>query len=1024
VLIRDSDFAYDLFISYRRRDALHLAKYLRRRLESFRFPAELLSRLPESLRARITKPLRVYIDVAYEKAAGDFLEKKVIPALDASRQLAVISTPAAFENMTLHSGEQVPNWLCREIDHFIGSRGKTAREDLLVILGPDAPTDHFPGRLNDAERWDWVDLRGFKRGWFTEANDDGLAKLVAALYQIPTELLPQLRQEERRRRLATIRIVAALAVSVAIVTTGLAFYAIREQRHASMNLQTALSNQSRSLSAIADSKVRDGNNTLAALLALRALPGSTESTRRPFVAAAEDALYRALESAREEYELSVAPCTATELAFGGGSRQIVAGCFNGDRAANALLIDTLTGKILATFPGTSPRVQLISISDDGRLVAIGSTDGHVVVWAWDGQKASRLHDFRQCCEFKALRFTSKNTSLMAVAVDVDTKETTATEWGLAARHQVATVHHLGNAATAATIGDGGDRILVAFQEKGVLDIWDTASWKMLQELPQKYARDAKFIGNGSRLLTVGASSATIWKHGDGGYFKIKGLTGHLNSIFAAAVSANGKMVATCSVDGSARVWNAESGELLSIIYLGDARACFVASFSPNSQMLATGDDAVARIWHVPSGRLWMTLSSNAQVIAHLAFAPDGSRLVTSSNDSTISIWSLKPQLQLLVSKEFPEEITDAEFDPDADKVYVVTSQGEVKVIGTNGDESTDKTLQRAGLSAIYKFRGSRRWLQWMEDGELMVVGADEMPIRLSVPKATISNIRVGSRQQIVVASSGQNLLVWRVGGIKSAKMSEARTVQPIVLDAGMGEITGLTISDSDSLLSAASVGHVVVWRLGDLTRQWSRQGHRAVTSELQFSPDGKLLVSAAEDSTIRLWDVNSAKQLCEGKVSSPVVSVAFDADGRRLVVGDEEFQYHLYDVPKCADPQLLTSEDRGALFAQVVGFTKSGRRLLIADDDGSARLWDVETKGLLQTFDSALHRDDDMPNSDENLFTYVRMNRTEDRLIYVSDKRVSIWRILPEGRQLIDYAKRSLPRHLHDDELREFGLGN
>ncbi len=63
---------YDLFIAYRRRDGSDLAKYLRLRLQSFRLSDEVIQGLPLTDQERARRKLKVYLDVAYERATDDF----------------------------------------------------------------------------------------------------------------------------------------------------------------------------------------------------------------------------------------------------------------------------------------------------------------------------------------------------------------------------------------------------------------------------------------------------------------------------------------------------------------------------------------------------------------------------------------------------------------------------------------------------------------------------------------------------------------------------------------------------------------------------------------------------------------------------------------------------------------------------------------------------------------------------------------------------------------------------------------
>ena len=64
--------------------------------------------------------------------------------------------------------------------------------------------------------------------------------------------------------------------------------------------------------------------------------------------------------------------------------------------------------------------------------------------------------------------------------------------------------------------------------------------------------------------------------------------------------------------------------------------------------------------------------------------------------------------------------------------------------------------------------------------------------------------------------------------------------------------------------------------------KWGLLGPKAITG-VAFSPDSRWLVTASEDATARIWDVDSGQQLQTFLHSTKVNGVAFFPDGRRLV---------------------------------------------------------------------------------------------------------------------------------------------
>jgi WD40 repeat protein len=139
-------------------------------------------------------------------------------------------------------------------------------------------------------------------------------------------------------------------------------------------------------------------------------------------------------------------------------------------------------------------------------------------------------------------------------------------------------------------------------------------------------------------------------------------------------------------------------------------------------------------------------------------------------------------------------------------------------------------------------------------------------------------------------------------------------------------------------------------------------GHMAKISGIAFTPDGRQLVSASNDKTIRVWDLASGKTVrtIRGE-SAPgqagkVFAMALSPDGKWLAVGGW-MDKSAASVPRCGDIRLYEFAS-GKLVALLKGHTSAVNSLAFSPDskklisgsdlgDLSAIIWDVEQKVVL-----------------------------------------------------------------------------
>lgn len=117
------------------------------------------------------------------------------------------------------------------------------------------------------------------------------------------------------------------------------------------------------------------------------------------------------------------------------------------------------------------------------------------------------------------------------------------------------------------------------------------------------------------------------------------LPGHTNVVSCFSFSPDGHKIASGSIDGTVRVWNADTGAVIGLPVSGHANSTSCISFSPFSHRIASGSiDGTVRLWDANTGApIGQPLSGHKYRVNCLSFSPDGRKIASGSNDCTMRL---------------------------------------------------------------------------------------------------------------------------------------------------------------------------------------------------------------------------------------------------------------------------------------------------------------------------------------------------------------------------------------------------
>ncbi len=260
---------------------------------------------------------------------------------------------------------------------------------------------------------------------------------------------------------------------------------------------------------------------------------------------------------------------------------------------DAVLWDAVTGAAWATLHGHTDVIHAVAFAPDGQSVGTASSDDTARIWNVDGGTPIRKLVHAKAVEALAWR---PDGQVLATGG----KGGTLTLWDVGAGYVSGPIRKA-HGDTLMALAWSPDGTLLAsggFDHRVV--VWDVVADKQHARLDGKATvYSLAFVAHRLTLATAENGPGSLWEVGDQPWFRGP-LVGNSRDAFSVSVTPDGALLANGSVDGTVRVWNADTGTLrFELAAGGEVNG---VAFRPDGLALAAGlNDGRVVVWEATSG---------------------------------------------------------------------------------------------------------------------------------------------------------------------------------------------------------------------------------------------------------------------------------------------------------------------------------------------------------------------------------------------------------------------------------------
>jgi WD40 repeat protein/tRNA A-37 threonylcarbamoyl transferase component Bud32 len=449
------------------------------------------------------------------------------------------------------------------------------------------------------------------------------------------------------------------------------------------------------------------------------------------------------------------------------------------------------------------------------------------------------------------------------------------------------------------------------------------------------------------------------------------LRGHKAGLWTALFSPNGREIATASIDGTAKIWDAHSGKVLRtftghvIPFVAKTPPVTCLAYSPDGRHLATASlvpdlrdplnprkaFGVVKVWDPETLAESAKYNKLVGLVYCLAYSPDGKRIASShiNDERNVAVWDARTGQEIHLFKDIPSHTHRLRYSPDGRYLLAGCTDGLVRVFDADAFDLV-RTLDAHNTAPIYD-------LAFSPDGTRFASSVTDGSVHLweTATGAPLMTLRghTGAAMGVTFSPDGKRIAT---GGFdNTVRLWDAATgVEKITLRGHSDMVSCVDFSpDGQRLVSASFDREARIWDASPVEESGGPglltfAGHTDRVNTVVFSADGERMASGSYDKTVRIWDSRTGRTLhtLQGH-KGPVWGLAFRRDGKRLASAAWDQTVKIWDTE--SGQELLSFARHGAP-AHGVAYTPDGKRLISTSWEGLVKVWDPDTGKEILTY--------------------------------------------------------------------------